>query len=216
VFEVCGGVGACIAAAFMIAVRRMGWTSLCHRRGWCRCSTSEIVRFWLSGPDLRGSVPAELGFREPKLMEQRGELPCDRNPGALGAFGLGELAAPALQRAWQLERPGYLHVERLDALDQAGEDWPEIGALAEQCLKPCAAFARGGDMAHPEAEQLEHAPQLVGHGIARPDQLLAYLQRCAVDVRGARFHVHCLEPAGAAQLRQALGVVDIGLVDPRR
>ena len=52
---------------------------------------------------LLGSVPAELGFRAPKRVEQGCKFAGDRNARAFWPFALGQLVAPDLQRAGAFE-----------------------------------------------------------------------------------------------------------------
>lgn len=81
---------------------------------------------------------------------------------------------------------GDLHVKRLNSLDQAGKHGAQIRPLGEQRIEPRRPFARRGDMTHAQAEQLEHAAKLVGHGVPQCHQLRAYLQRQLVDGGSSR------------------------------
>lgn len=97
VFAVLAWLGSLCCPSRMIAVRRevldvANVTDVLLGYG----STSGIVRFWPSVIVLPGSVPAELCFREPKLVEQDGKLSGDRDASAFGPLGLGDALAPCL------------------------------------------------------------------------------------------------------------------------
>jgi hypothetical protein len=109
-----------------------------------------------------------------------------------------------------------LLLDRLHGRNERSKQGLQIGTL---CIERRQAFgtpARRSGGAHTQAEQLQEATQLIGHGCPCGDELGADTQGRPVYMRGRRFHVDAFVPARARQLGKPFRVMDIAFVHAGR
>ena len=184
--------------------------SLSSRRRRSSCSLAFDFRFplLLSGGGLFGA-PAEAAAVDPDPMQDHGQLAGERDAGLL-----------ATEVADQVRRPG------LGALTSAGPGsrgcWPPRRACAGRARRaawrsaPTTPLCPTDGAATADLRALGGLPNPRLQIPALLGQLLARQKQCAQGPRLRSLGRHLAVPAGPRKLRQAFGVVGIGLVQTVR